>query len=63
VIDDHGSRVCDAVWSLYRHALQRFGGVPTLIEWDTDIPELDVLLDEAARARTVGTEVLSGVGA
>jgi uncharacterized protein (UPF0276 family) len=63
VIDDHGSRVCDEVWSLYRHALQRFGGVPTLIEWDTDIPELDVLLDEAARARTVGTEVLSGVGA
>jgi uncharacterized protein (UPF0276 family) len=63
VIDDHGSRVCDEVWSLYRHTLQRFGGVPTLIEWDTDIPELDVLLDEAARARTVGTEVLSGVGA
>ena len=62
VIDDHGSRVCDEVWSLYRHTLQRFGGVPTLIEWDTDIPELDVLLDEAARARTVGTEVLSGVG-
>jgi uncharacterized protein (UPF0276 family) len=63
VIDDHGSRVCDAVWSLYRHALQRFGCVPTLIEWDTDIPELAVLLDEAARARTVGTEVLSEVGA
>lgn len=63
VIDDHGSRVCDAVWSLYRHAIQRFGGVPTLIEWDTDIPALDVLLDEAARARNVGTEVLSGVGA
>ena len=63
VIDDHGSRVCDAVWSLYRHAIGRFGRVPTLIEWDTDIPALDVLLDEAARARTVGTEVLSGVGA
>jgi uncharacterized protein (UPF0276 family) len=63
VIDDHGSRVCDAVWSLYRHAIGRFGGVPTLIEWDTDIPALDVLLDEAARARTVGAEVLSGVGA
>lgn len=51
VIDDHGSRVCDAVWRLYRHALSRFGGVPTLIEWDTRIPTLDVLLDEAACAR------------
>ena len=47
VIDDHGSRVVDAVWALYRHAVQRFGAVPTLIEWDTDVPELDVLLDEA----------------
>lgn len=50
-IDDHGSRVCEAVWSLYHHALQCFGPVPTLIEWDTDIPALDVLLDEARRAR------------
>ncbi len=53
VIDDHGSRVCDAVWSLYDHAVQRFGAVPTLIEWDTDLPDLPVLLDEAARARAV----------
>jgi uncharacterized protein len=52
VIDDHGSRVHDPVWQVYRHALQRLGAVPTLIEWDTDIPALDVLLDEAERART-----------
>jgi uncharacterized protein (UPF0276 family) len=51
VIDDHGSRVCEAVWRLYRHAMERFGPVATLIEWDTDIPALDVLLDEVARAR------------
>jgi uncharacterized protein (UPF0276 family) len=51
VIDDHGSRVAPAVWSLYEAALQRFGAVPTLIEWDTDIAPLDVLLDEAHRAR------------
>jgi len=50
VIDDHGSRVRDAVWRLYAHALGRFGPVPTLIEWDTDLPELDVLLGEARRA-------------
>lgn len=50
-VDTHGSQVCDAVWSLYERALRRFGPVPTLIEWDTDIPDLDVLLDEAARAQ------------
>ncbi len=49
-IDDHGSRVIPAVWALYGEALARFGPVPTLIEWDTDIPALDVLLDEAGRA-------------
>ena len=53
VIDDHGSRVIEAVWQLYDHAVARFGSVPTLIEWDTDIPALDVLLDEAGRARAV----------
>lgn len=50
LIDTHGTRVADAVWALYRAALERFGPVPTLIEWDTDIPPLDVLLDEAAKA-------------
>ena len=58
VIDDHGSRVCDAVWGLYRHAIGRFGAVPTLIEWDTDVPQLDVLLDEAARARRHCADIL-----
>jgi uncharacterized protein (UPF0276 family) len=50
LIDDHGSRVAEAVWSLYDHALARFGLVPTLVEWDTDVPSLAVLLEEAARA-------------
>lgn len=56
VIDDHGSRVHDTVWQAYRHAIARFGAVPTLIEWDTDIPALDVLLDEAATARHLGRD-------
>jgi uncharacterized protein (UPF0276 family) len=47
-IDDHGSRVAPAVWALYEQALERFGPRPTLIEWDTAIPEFDMLLDEAA---------------
>ena len=51
VIDDHGSRVCSEVWTLYRHALSCFGAVPTLIEWDADVPALEVLLDEVAQAR------------
>ncbi|KIU48705.1 MNIO family bufferin maturase [Bradyrhizobium elkanii] len=49
-IDDHGSRVSDEVWELYRQALARFGPVPTLIEWDNDVPPLDVLLQEAGHA-------------
>jgi uncharacterized protein (UPF0276 family) len=55
VIDDHGSRIKPPVWTLYQHAIRRFGAVPTLIEWDTDIPALDVLLDEAAQARQICT--------
>jgi hypothetical protein len=50
LIDHHGDRVADPVWRLYEAALERFGPVPTLIEWDTDIPPLEVLLDEAAKA-------------
>jgi len=59
-IDDHGSRVIPEVWTLYTEALARFGPVPTLIEWDTDIPELGVLLDEASRAETLLGEVRQG---
>ncbi len=51
LVDTHGDRVSDAVWTLYEEALARFGLVPTLIEWDTDIPTLDVLVGEADAAR------------
>lgn len=51
VIDDHGSRVHDDVWEVYRHALQRLGPRPTLVEWDTALPPLEVLLGEAELAR------------
>lgn len=53
VIDDHGSRVRDEVWRVYVHAIARLGLVPTLIEWDTAVPALDVLLAEARRARAL----------
>jgi uncharacterized protein (UPF0276 family) len=53
VIDDHGSCVPQPVWDLAAHALQRFGAVPVLIEWDTDLPDLSVLLGEARTARAL----------
>ena len=59
VIDDHGSRVRDAVWAVYAHALRRFGALPTLVEWDTGIPALEVLLGEAQRAAGVMRDVLA----
>lgn len=52
VIDDHGSRVHAPVWQAFEHTLARLGPVPVLIEWDTDVPALEVLLDEAARAES-----------
>jgi len=58
VIDDHGSRVADDVWAVYRHAIECFGAVPSLVEWDTDVPVLDVLLQEAATAQRVAGTAL-----
>jgi uncharacterized protein len=61
-IDDHGSRVAPEVWSLYAEALARFGPVPTLIEWDTGVPPMAVLLEEAAHAAALIDEVTIGNG-
>jgi uncharacterized protein (UPF0276 family) len=51
LIDDHGSRVAEPVWDLHAAALRRFGPVPTLIERDTNLPALEILLDEVRRAQ------------
>jgi uncharacterized protein (UPF0276 family) len=53
VIDTHGAPVAPEVWRLYAAAIARFGRVPTLIEWDTDIPAFAVLQREAATAQAV----------
>ena len=50
LIDAHGSPVAADVWALYRHALASIGPVATLIEWDNDVPALDVLIAEAETA-------------
>jgi len=60
LLDDHGAPVVDEVWSLYRALLEKVGPVPTLIEWDTRIPEIDRVLDEADRARAIMDEVCPG---
>jgi hypothetical protein len=64
LIDDHGSRVAPPVWALYERAVARFGPAPTLIEWDTDIPALDVLLEETHVAEEVlaARGVMEGTG-
>lgn len=61
-IDDHGSRVAPEVWALYAEALARFGPVPTVIEWDTDVPPMAVLLEEAAHAAELIEEAEIGNG-
>ena len=56
LVDTHSRPVCDAVWALYRHAIRRIGEVPTLIEWDNDLPELSVLVAEAHKADVIWRE-------
>ena len=63
VIDDHGSRVHDDVWQVYRHAVRGLGARPTLIEWDTGLPALEILLDEAAKVARVRRECLEAQAA
>lgn len=59
LIDDHGREVADPVWALYKETLVQTGPLPSLIEWDNDVPEFLILLAEAERAeniiRSVGT--------
>lgn len=61
LIDSHNARVCEAVWELYRVALAQIGPVPTLIEWDADLPALSVLLEEARMADTIQGQALARV--
>ena len=60
-IDNHGSAVSPAVWALYERALRRLGPKPTLIEWDTELPPLSVLVQEAQKAERYLIRARSGV--
>jgi uncharacterized protein len=53
LIDDHGSAVTDYTWQLFKRFIARSGPKPVLIEWDTNVPEFDTLMTEAAKAEAV----------
>jgi uncharacterized protein len=58
LIDTHDHPVSEPVWDLYKHAVRRFGPVPTIIEWDEKVPPFERLLDEARRASRAQEEAL-----
>lgn len=53
LIDTHDDLVCDEVWAIYQKAITKFKKTPTLIEWDQNFPEFNVLLDEAKKAKNI----------
>lgn len=62
LLDSHDAPVADGVWDLYRHAVARLGPVSTLVEWDGDVPPLDVVEEQALRARREAMAVPSAPG-
>lgn len=58
IIDTHARPIDGAAWQLYAHAVARFGRRPTLIEWDSALPAIDVLLAEAAKADAVALSAM-----
>lgn len=57
LVDTHNQPVRTEVWDLYAHAVRRFGAIPTLIEWDADVPTLEVLVAEADKARAIIADI------
>jgi uncharacterized protein (UPF0276 family) len=53
LVDTHNDVVCNEVWNLYKIATKKFKNVPTLIEWDSDIPEFEILVEEARKAQEI----------
>ena len=59
LLDTHDHPAPDGVWALYRAAVQRFGSISTLIEWDDHIPPFEVVRAESAKAAKIESEILS----
>jgi uncharacterized protein (UPF0276 family) len=62
-LDDHGGPVGEETWSLYRYLVRRAGPLPVIVEWDSNLPSLEVVIAEAVSARTAALEVLHGLDA
>lgn len=60
LVDDHGSPVCPPVWDLYRQCVDRMGCVPTLIEWDSNVPDFSELQREVRFAEAILGQVNEG---
>lgn len=56
IVDTHNDHVIEPVWDLYRHSVARTGNVATLLEWDADIPEFEVVHAEALKSRAFRLE-------
>ena len=59
LVDTHATIVAEPVWDLYAYAVRRFGRIPTLVEWDNDLPPLATLLAQAARADAIAVATLA----
>ena len=59
LLDTHSRRVCDEVWELYRTATRRIGAIASLVEWDEDIPDWEILEAESLRARELRRATLA----
>jgi uncharacterized protein (UPF0276 family) len=57
LFDTHSAPACERVWELYEHAVERFGRVATLFEWDASIPPFDEVRAQAERARRIAEQV------
>jgi uncharacterized protein (UPF0276 family) len=53
LFDTHSKPILREVWKLYERALELWGPVSTLIEWDESIPEFSKLLAEAEKAKAI----------
>jgi uncharacterized protein (UPF0276 family) len=63
IIDTHQGPIIEEVWKLYSYAVEKLGRVATLIEWDTEVPDLETLLSEAERSRAVELDTFERVNA
>lgn len=60
LIDTHDNVVCPEVWDLYKKTISLFGPIPTLIEWDANIPDLAALIAEAIKTNIILEEYSKG---